>query len=85
MEAKEAAQIVAKYFRDLRDYQGSLTVEEVEIDDETNCWLITLSYLETSDDVFRVQRTRAYKIFEVDSEEGKVLSMKNRDQKIEPI
>lgn len=79
MEAKEAAQIAAKYFRDLRGYEGPLVVEEVEIDDETNCWLITLGYKEASDEVFSVQQKRVYKIFKVDAEEGKVLSMKMRD------
>ncbi len=93
LDVRKAAQIANEYLVDL---YGSHSIsyallEEIELDEEKNVWLITLSYIHQFDDeqihkrgslLFRPnpeeERFRKYKIFRIDTEEGKVLSMKIR-------
>ncbi|GAA4399495.1 hypothetical protein GCM10023187_11430 [Nibrella viscosa] len=83
---KEAAQKALEYYKDIYpDIDGAL-IEEIEMDDAQNSWLITLSFPVTElDQVITPflpigkQKERKYKIFKIDAESGKVVSMKIRE------
>ena len=94
IDVKEAVKIAAAYFADLYADQSysSVLLEEVEYKENTNIWLITLGYSppqtipENVRDQFSLlsplsafpAKERQYKIFTMDAETGKVLSMKIR-------
>jgi hypothetical protein len=48
IDAKQAAQIAAKYYKDVTGEQMHVTLEEVEFDDVENHWLITLGLTPTA-------------------------------------
>ncbi|NBC16918.1 MAG: hypothetical protein GVY18_06320 [Bacteroidetes bacterium] len=82
IDVKEAVQIAIDYFNDLYEDQNyeNLLPEEVEYDEDKDLWRITLGYsktvgLEKSGITFN---PRHYKVFEINAETGKVLSMKIR-------
>ncbi|MEW6380787.1 MAG: hypothetical protein AB1611_14430 [bacterium] len=83
IDVKTAANKAYEYFRDLyadKDFSAVL-LEEVELTDDQNFWLITLSYLMPAMDppqLFGTAPKRAYKIFTIDANTGKVKSMKIR-------
>ena len=79
IEAKDAAYSAVRYFEDITGYTERVTIEEVEFDDNTNCWLITLGYLAQPEIMPLVGRKKAYKVFKIDANNGDVLSMKLRD------
>jgi len=74
--AKDAAKAAAAYFRDITDYQGPLNLEEVELTPDEKYWLITLAYEEPKD--FSFMGAKKYKLLEVDTSTGEVVSMKIR-------
>jgi hypothetical protein len=79
IEAKDAAYSAARYFTDITGYTEKVTIEEVEFDDNTNCWLITVGYLAESEIIPLVKRQKEYKVFKIDANNGDVLSMKMRN------
>ncbi len=82
VDVKEAVNQTLEYFRDL--YQGSysnLALEEVELSEDEDYWLITLGFTPPTTGIGAlagVSLKRDYKIFRVNAESGKVLSMKIR-------
>jgi hypothetical protein len=82
MEVKEAADRAAEYLKNLIPDADRIQLEEIELN-ELNQWYITLSYdsSDTSPNVFSFTRTRKYKIFKIDADNGQVLSMKIREIK----
>ncbi len=86
IDVKEAAKKAAEYFADLYAKQefSDLLLEEVEYDEQKNRWYITLGFVPPSS-VFEKNplspfytRGRQYKVFDIDAETGKVVSMKIR-------
>ncbi|WP_257254962.1 MULTISPECIES: hypothetical protein [unclassified Endozoicomonas] len=77
IDAKEAAQIAAKYFESITSQSVKLSIEEIELDDDGS-WLITLGM----SDLFALgsvgNRVTSYKIFKIDAESGDVIYMKIR-------
>lgn len=67
----------------------NLALEEVELDEDSNQWLVTLGYdsphflkRESGPNLFPTteeERKRKYKVFRVDADEGGLVSMKMRD------
>ena len=81
IDAKQAAKNASKYFTDLTGYTEGVTVEEVEISEDRDYWLITLGFLvhdSTPMNVLSGQKTIKHKIFKVDVNTGEVVSMKVR-------
>jgi len=83
LDVKEAAQRASDYFASLfpKDLAANARLEEVELTDDGQYWLITLGF-PVSDTLgfFGVTRTpRDYKQFKIDAETGKVVSMKIRN------
>ena len=94
IDVRKAAVSAAGYFADLYADQkySDILLEEVEYDEDDNVWHITLGYSppETIPEDVRnqfsplsplssfVTKDRKYKIFRIDAETGKVLSMKIR-------
>ncbi len=81
IDAKQAAQNASKYFTDLTGYTEGVTIEEVEISEDGDHWLITLGYLihdSTPMNVLSGQETIKYKVLQVDVNTGEVVSMKIR-------
>ena len=90
VEVKEAitkaTQAAQQYFEDFESY-SDLKLEEVEHNDSKNQWLITLGFNEKKLTTLKniglafsgdEQYIRKYKIFNIDDDTGKVLSMKIR-------
>lgn len=95
VDVKAAAKVSSEYLLSIQDMLESpiqeLTLEEVEISDDQNHWLITLGYSvkisEKKSNLFAVtslqeslqpQLQRKYKIFKINRENGDVESMKIR-------
>lgn len=92
VEVKEAItkaiQTAQEYFEDFESY-SDLKLEEVEHNHSKNQWLITLGFNEKKINTFKnigitlsggdEQYIRKYKIFNIDDNTGKVLSMKIRE------
>jgi hypothetical protein len=82
IDAKEAAKIATEYYRDVtRDFDQT-SVEEIEVSDDKKYWLITLGIRKTVNDTVSALygKTRiTYKVFQVDAENGDVLSMKIKE------
>jgi hypothetical protein len=83
LDVKEAAQRASQYFASLYADQGVLNVqlEEVELADEGQFWLITLSYPGDSPNnpFLNTIPHRKYKVFKIDAKTGEVKSMKIRN------
>ena len=82
MDVKRAAKAASDYFSKLFPTVNQFSLEEVELSEDGNCWLITLGFDTRSStsnvvDVFGPPKTR-YKVFKVDARTGEVLSMKIR-------
>lgn len=77
LSAAEATQIAAKYYNQISNEMVSLTVEEIEKDEQSNSWLITLGIAEQSFSINPV-KSKDYKIFKIDIDTKEVLSMKIR-------
>jgi len=84
LDVKEAAQRASAYFSGLYADQGvsNVQLEEVELTDDGQYWLITLSYpvglLSQAPANFLVNSNRKYKVFKIDAKTGEVKSMKIR-------
>lgn len=84
IDARAAANAAAAYFKELYSNVTSFSLEEVELSDDGNYWLITLSFeIPAPPDVNNVfaafQPPKAkFKVFKVDAKTGKVVAMKIR-------
>jgi len=78
----DAASAAKEYFRTLFQNVHSFSLEEVELSEDGQYWMITLGYevpkelLETNS-LFLPPKTK-FKVFKVDAQSGQVLSMKIR-------
>ena len=85
LDVKEAAQRASEYFAGLYADQVSsfsnVQLEEVELTDDGQYWLITLSYTppKPKDTLLVVGPKRKYKQFKIDAGTGEVKSMKIRN------
>ena len=81
IDVRHAAQAAMGYFQNLFPRVTNFSLEEAELSDDENCWLITLGFdaLKSKNglDNFLPPKTK-YKVFKVDAKTGKVLSMKIR-------
>jgi hypothetical protein len=86
LDVKEAAQKASEYFASLysQDLASNVRLEEVELTDDGNYWLITLGYpsSRTQGNAFQFltgnDTGREYKQFKIEVATGKVVSMKIR-------
>lgn len=84
IEAREAAQNTAKYYKEITGRQDdALSIEEVEWDDLGESWSISLGIMNsnTSDLVFlggRTPKYNGYKVFKISANDGSVKSVKIR-------
>lgn len=88
IDIKEAVIAVHDYVQDIEDLMGvrpdSMRLEEVELADQENEWLITLGFdmpVKTNELLaasLAPSYKREYKVFKVDAETGAVKSMKIR-------
>jgi len=74
---KDAIRAVIGYMKDLSEFMPSTDerLEEIELDDPSKEWLVTVSFRENA--IFA--DPRIYKRFAVDSEKGEVKSMHDRN------
>jgi hypothetical protein len=87
---KDAVQVAINYFRSLQAQIApeiqDIRLEEVEISEDEQFWLITLSFIQPSDVsqnplpgiITKPQYERNYKLFRINAETGKVEAMKIR-------
>ena len=95
IDAKQAAKLSLEYFNELfpNAAVSNVALEEVELLEDENCWLITLGFDEplrlrtqslvpankTLADLFGTSSpARKFKVFKVDAKTGKVISMRIR-------
>jgi len=90
IDVKKAVKIASDAIKDLYSDKIQTDLEEVEISDDEKYWLITLGFDTPKDKTVMLSRLiekntkskkrciRKYKIFKIDSDNGKVLSMKIR-------
>ncbi len=58
---------------------SDIRLEEVELDEDESCWLVTLGFSRPIDNQFiQTMVQREYKLFEIDAITGEVKSMKIR-------
>lgn len=83
IDAKHAAEAARGYLTSLypNTQFGNLQIEEIEISDDKNFWLITLSYLTQGGTPFIFPQPKDYKVFKISSDNGEVISMKIRQVK----
>jgi hypothetical protein len=87
VDAKKAAQLASKYFKSLLPEVSDFSLEEVELSEDGNFWLITLGFTAKKSELVPANsfatllgtppRTK-FKVFKVDARTGKVVSMKIR-------
>jgi hypothetical protein len=81
LDVKEAARKASEYFAGLYSDQKipNVQLEEVEISDDGEHWLITLSYPVAPElAALNFNFKRKYKVFTIDAKTGEVKSMKIR-------
>lgn len=81
LDVKEAALRASEYFASLYspELAANVRLEEVEMSDDGDFWLITLSYPRTGlDAIMGSSGNREYKQFKIEAGTGKVISMKIR-------
>lgn len=81
LDVKEAAQKASEYFGVLfsKELAANSRLEEVEMSEDGNYWLITLSYPSSAfQNLFGSGTYREYKQFKIDIASGNVVSMKIR-------
>lgn len=91
MDVKEAAQTARKYVADVfaEDEISYIALEEVEFNDASDVWAITLSFLRPTGTMNNLDIIapglsrgenvrRSYKIVNVDDQSGRVISVKHR-------
>ncbi|UFH56616.1 hypothetical protein [Spirosoma sp. KNUC1025] len=84
LSVREAARNALNFYKDIYPTISGELVEEVELDESHNYWLITLSFPVTADPASTVSAVlfpkteRKYKLFKIDAQNGNVESMKIR-------
>lgn len=85
IEVKEAATIAKRYTEEILGIPSeAILLEEVELSDDERYWHITLSFPRlippsgTVLDAFTSNVQIKYKVFKIDNESGKIVSMKIR-------
>ena len=84
IDVKEATEKAEAYLRAFFPNADRIQLEEIELTEKKDFWLITLSYEGVSNSVassLLVGKSVRYKLFKLDAESGEVLSMKIRDIK----
>ncbi len=79
--AQDAAKLAIEYYREVTGDYNQPSVEEVELSENGNNWLITLGLRRNVADTLASIYGKAevvYKIFEINAHDGKVMSMKIR-------
>ena len=79
--AQEAAKSAIEYYKEVTGDYNQPSVEEVELSEDGKCWLITLGLRRSGSDTISALYGKSeivYKVFEIDSSDAKVLSMKIR-------
>jgi hypothetical protein len=85
MDVKEAVKLAMKYVADLFEEEQieNLGLEEVEFEDGTDSWHVTIGFSRPWDHVsglaLRNTLNRSYKVVAINNSTGIVLSVKNRD------
>jgi hypothetical protein len=84
IDARQAANAAAAYFKELYPNVISFSLEEVELSEDGSHWLITLSFeIPTTNSLsmallpFQPPKTK-FKVFKVDAKTGRVIAMKIR-------
>lgn len=82
IDAKEAVRIAIDYYKDVcgESFSG-LQLEELDMTEHEDHWLVTLSYVENPLAALMGEPKRSYKIFKISRETGQVVSMKIREIK----
>ncbi len=76
--ATEAADIAQRYYSDVtHDYTG-VRLEEIELSEDENFWLVTISHSDYGPSGAPLYGEKSYKSFKIDSYSGGVLSMQIR-------
>ncbi len=91
MDVKQAAQTARKYVADVFAYDkiSYIALEEMEFDEGSDVWRITLSFLRPTGTINSLQAIapqlspgenvrRSYKIVTVNDQSGRVISVKHR-------
>jgi hypothetical protein len=84
LSVREAAQNALNFYKDIYPTISGELVEEVELDESHNYWLITLSFPVVADPTSPFSAAlfpkteRKYKLFKIDAQNGNVESMKIR-------
>jgi len=81
IDVKQAAKTALDYFTEMyKDKYQNITVEEIDFSDDEKYWHITIGYNEPAPFVPTsiLYGARNYKIFKIDADAGKVISMKIR-------
>lgn len=74
---KDAVITASKYFTEITGYTSGVTIEEVELSEDDNFWLITLGYNEYPSYGLIIGK-KAYKQFKINAITGDIISMKVR-------
>lgn len=75
IDSKDAVKKAKEYLHEIMDLHIPDTkLEEIEIDESGELWLVTLSYFEQ--DAHSVSFARKYKVLGINRETGEVVSMK---------
>ena len=80
ISARQAAEKAAQYLRELVQFAGPPSVEEVQTDDVEGSgnWLITLGFFPVGQSLLAGMGTKEYKQFKVDRMTGEVKWMRMR-------
>jgi len=77
---KEAVSAAYVYFKELTGIIDGVTVEEVELSEDGNDWMVTLGHSDPAGGLpIPLGGRKQYKIFRVRADTGDVLSMKIRE------
>lgn len=81
IDAKEAAQRASQYLQSLLSNVTNIMLEEVELTDDEQFWLITLSCSSIASDIDKIfgNTIKVFKVFKIRRDNGEVISMKIRE------
>jgi hypothetical protein len=85
IDVKQAVQSAFEFTKGLQDVMNAanLTLEEVELSDDGQLWLVTMSYFDSAEGFEGVlkgsARTRRYKLLRINADSGEVVGMVFRE------
>lgn len=88
MDMRQAVEVAKRNFSEIfaEEYPANVGLEEIEFDDSTRIWQITLGFSRPWDSknplasaIGAINPPRSYKIVRIADDSGKVLSIKNRE------